>query len=182
MFPLLDNYEYTNDDKKEYPFELVKENVNINDPDARNKFRKDPKLKDLGDIPGVYLWVMKYAGKEYKIYVGKARSLSRRLEDYTNSFQVHSPNDYKLCFFQSFLEETLGDPRATMDLYFLKSTLDGFTDLETKVVRAYGPFINKRGRLGDDAIDKMRAHFRDHYFEIFRNKLGLPVDSASAPE
>jgi hypothetical protein len=182
MIPTLKHYEYTEDDKKRYPFDLVRKDVNLNDPYLREQFREDPKLKDLGETPGVYLWVMRSADEEFKIYVGKARSLSRRLEDYTNRFQVHSPNDYKLRFFQSFLEEALGDLRATMDLYFLKSTLDEFTGLETKVVKAYGPFINKRSRLGDDPIIKMQNHFRDHYFDIFRNKLGLPVNPASAPE
>jgi hypothetical protein len=182
MISRFEPYRYTGRDKEKRSFELVEKDVNLNHPSERQRLRSNQKLKALSDKPGVYLWIMRCSHGEFKIYVGKAKSLPRRLEDYANKFQVHSPNDYKLRFFQIFLEETLGDLGASMDLYFLESTLDDYTNLETEVINQYEPFINKSSRLDGRAIDQMQRHFKNHYDDIFRRKLGLPLNPATTPQ
>src|SRR5215469_7980184 len=54
--------------------------------------------------PGLYFWVLGVGANRYKVYVGKTRSLFRRVQDYTNGFQPHSPNDFKLQVLQSFVK------------------------------------------------------------------------------
>jgi predicted GIY-YIG superfamily endonuclease len=95
-----------------------------------------PKLKTFEKMSGVYFWVLRRDGCRYKIYIGRTNDLSKRVKDYTRKFQPHSPNDYKLRFFQ----ELLG---GKFDLYFL-----GVEDKkqcvrkETDVIKRLQPLIN----------------------------------------
>src|SRR6266404_9225090 len=57
-------------------------------------------ISNYKGVQGIYFWVMRQESLEYKIYVGKTKSLSDRVLNYISEFQPHSPNDYKLRIFQ----------------------------------------------------------------------------------
>lgn len=73
---------------------------------------------------GCYFWTLRLAEEEYKVYVGRTRSMRKRFADYANEIQIHAPNDYKLRFFQELVFET--DPAASFDLYFMPISENGF--------------------------------------------------------
>jgi hypothetical protein len=55
----------------------------------------DPAIrKRVPAVSGCYFWTMRGGDTEFKIYIGRTRSLRTRLRDYTNSIQIHAPNDY----------------------------------------------------------------------------------------
>lgn len=74
-------------------------------------------LPTLPDTSGCYLWLMRAGRERYKIYVGRARSVRKRVKDYSLAFQIHSPNDFKLQLFQLFMADTW--PDAELELYFV---------------------------------------------------------------
>ena len=121
-------------------------------------------------MPGTSRSARSIGTSTYKIYVGKTKSLPRRLSDYTNEFQVHAPNDYKLRFFQSFI---LGrEPNAAFDLYFSKGGAQGYTMDETEAVKEYGPLINERAETTAEDREIMKQAFAAHYSGIFAQKVG----------
>lgn len=130
----------------------------------------DSMLRTLRDVAGIYFWTMRMGSATYKIYVGKTKSLPRRLSDYTNEFQVHAPNDYKLRFFQSFVRSRA--PTAAFDLYFAKEGTRGHTLDETEAVKLYGPLINERAETTAEDRATMKQAFETHYSTIFAKKLG----------
>ena len=48
-----------------------------------------PLLPTLPDASGCYLWLMRTGQKRYKIYVGSAGSVRKRVKDYGRAFQMH---------------------------------------------------------------------------------------------
>lgn len=129
----------------------------------------DSMLRALRDVAGIYFWTMRIGSFTYKIYVGKTKSLPRRLSDYTNEFQIHAPNDYKLRFFQSFIRNR--EPTAAFDLYFVKGGVQGYTLDETEAVKEYGPLINERAETTSEDREVMKQAFAAHYSGIFTQKL-----------
>jgi len=89
---------------------------------------------------GCYFWLLSVGPRRFKIYLGRTRSLSRRLLEYRNPFQVHSPNDFKLQFFWAWLTRDI--PAARLDLYFRTVPPDLCKAAETELVRRYRPLIN----------------------------------------
>src|SRR5437763_1551320 len=75
-----------------------------------------PPLSVIPSDTGCYLWVMQCGEARYKIYLGRTGSIRKRARDYSREFQVHSPNDFKLRLFQSFMAKSW--PAAKLDLYF----------------------------------------------------------------
>lgn len=96
--------------------------------------------KSVPSNSGCYFWTMRLGGAEFKIYIGRTRSMRKRLADYANDIQIHAPNDYKLRFFQEFIHEA--DKSATFDLYFTAVGEDRFKAREVELVNKFRPFIN----------------------------------------
>lgn len=147
-------------------FQAVHGDVRLNDIKATD-------LKAIGateGIPGVYFWVLLLNDERYKIYIGKTKSLVRRLTDYTNPFQVHSPNDYKLRFFQEFILEHA--PGARLALFFKPCSLADYTEVETRLVGVFSPLINARSKAVQEEREMMKAAFARYYTAIFERELG----------
>src|SRR6266436_2206644 len=73
--------------------------------------KRDPALekarKQHRGVAGVYFWVMAYEAARYRIYIGKTKSLSGRLLDYTRDFQPRSADDFKVQIFKAFMMERI---------------------------------------------------------------------------
>lgn len=143
-------------------FKLVLKNVNLETIQINN-----PELTALKNTHGVYFWVMRLGNSSYKIYVGKTNSLPRRLRDYKNKFQEHAPNDYKLRFFQTFINEH--HPGSELDLYF--TAAEEYTQKENESVRKYCPLINEKAGVSDVDRKVMKDAFAKYYGSIFKSKL-----------
>ncbi len=146
----------------ESKYSLVLKSVNLNLIDKTS-------LTKIPSIFGVYFWVMSYKGSKYKIYIGKTNSLKRRLNDYSINFQIHSPNDFKLRFFQDFINSHFND--STLDLYFMECSKNDYTERETDAINTFKPVINERAHVSDEMKNKMKQAFEEYYKEIFISKL-----------
>ena len=163
-FPLLKNYKISQSQVEDFraEFSLVLENFGISKPEIR----QHSILMDVKDEPGVYFLLMRLNDNLYKIYAGKTKCLRRRLDDYTNEFQVHSPNDYKLRFFRNFILKH--ESKTEFDLYFQKCTKDTYTQRETAMIEKYKPLINQRGDGGRMVIQDA---FEAYFSQVFERKL-----------
>lgn len=119
---------------------------------------------------GVYFWLMKYKGEKYKIYIGRTNSLKRRIGDYKREFQIHSPNDFKLRFFQEFIHNNLKN--SCLVLYFLECSEADCKKKETEAIKSFRPLLNERSKTSDKRKTKMQQAFKEYYEEVFLNKLG----------
>lgn len=137
--------------------------------DQINKAISDTYTHFDGQLTGVYFWIMRLGEIEHKIYIGKTKSLERRLSDYTNGFQIHSPNDYKLQFFQVFTSKHY--PDAKFDLYFWLGDLANYTAKETESIRKYKALINEPAKPNKNVKGKMRDAFYEYYEGVFLSKL-----------
>ena len=126
-----------------------------------------PELTALKNTHGVYFWMMRLGNSLYKVYVGKTNSLPRRLRDYKNEFQEHAPNDHKLRFFQTFMNERY--PGSEFDLYF--TVAEEHTQKEKESVRKYCPLINEKTRVSEVDRKVMKDAFAGYYASIFKSKL-----------
>lgn len=163
-FPSLTKYKISKDHASEFfaDFSLVLQNFSL----CKSDLRQHPILTEVKDVPGVYFLLMRLDDCLYKIYAGKARCLLRRLNDYTNEFQIHSPNDYKLRFFRSFVLQY--EPETEFDLYFQKCTKDTYTQREVAMIKKYTPLINQRGE-GDRML--IQDAFKAYFSQSFKKKL-----------
>ena len=118
---------------------------------------------------GVYFWMLHVGNDEFKIYIGKTKSLERRLADYLGEFQIHSPNDYKIRFFQEFAYRHFPDSRFS--LHFRSCELESYTDIESESVRQYSPLINQRCNANNDLKHAIKLGFKDYYDSVFSLKL-----------
>lgn len=130
----------------------------------------DASLRELRDVAGIYFLTMRIGTSTYKIYVGKTRSLPRRVSDYSKNFQVHAPNDFKLRCFQAYIKEQF--PLAVFDLYFAQAGLQGYTSDETEAEKLYRPLINQRADTSAEDKLIMKRAFENHYSTIFSKRLG----------
>jgi hypothetical protein len=120
-------------------------------------------------VSGCYFWTMRGGNAEYKIYIGRTRSLRTRLKDYTNAIQIHAPNDYKLRFFQEFIHQM--DSAAEFDLYVMQVPESDFKAKETELVRRFQPFVNfLRPPTAEDRA-RIQHGFRQYYEDAFRHRL-----------
>lgn len=163
-FPSLRNYRIGDDQAVDFraDFCLVLSNFGL----SKNEIREHAILTDVVGVPGVYFLVMRLNDCLYKIYAGKASCLRRRLNDYTNEFQIHSPNDYKLHFFREFMLRH--EPQTEFDLYFHKCTKDTYTQLETAMIKKYDPLMNQGGE-GDRML--VKKAFEAYFHQSFEMKL-----------
>jgi len=163
-FPDLRRFELTAFERQELTrdFTLAASDVSLNEvsPDVR---------KAVPTVSGCYFWTMRRENVEYKIYIGRTRSLRTRLKDYANAIQIHAPNDYKLRFFQEFIHQM--DSEAAFDLYVMAVAESEFKAKETALVRQFQPFVNfLRAPTAEDRA-RIQDGFRLYYEEAFRHRL-----------
>ena len=165
-FSALRQYKLEGDEASDFDrlFTLVLPNFGLIKEDLNYQL-----LGDVKDVPGVYFLVMRIGQCRYKVYAGKTKTINRRLYEYTSEFQVHAPNDYKLRFFQDFMLKH--DPLIKFDLYFQKSNIDGYTKMETAVVREYQPFINQRSHTVVAERMAMKEAFATYCMQMFERRL-----------
>jgi hypothetical protein len=118
---------------------------------------------------GIYFWVMRWQTFEYKIYLGKTRSLADRLLNYLSEFQPHSPNDYKLRTFQAFAVTQM--PDAGFDLYFAKKDPSHLTEAENEAIGAYKPFLNQLALPTAEVKAQLKQAFTSYYQSTFEQRL-----------
>jgi len=120
--------------------------------------------------PGIYFWLMNVGSSEYKIYIGKTKSLSYRVANYIADFQPHSPNDFKLRVFEFFVGELV--PSASMSLFFARKDVSEITDAENKALEKYKwPLLNQRAEPTPEAKAQLRDAFTTFYQSSFEAKL-----------
>jgi hypothetical protein len=129
-------------------------------------------LIDVTTDAGVYFWLLDLDSDCYKIYIGKTTSLKRRLGDYSNPFQIHSPNDYKMKFFQEFILNQYKN--AQFRLLFKPASKESITALETKEINAFNPLINQRKKPSKEVQLKIFDSFQAYYNESFQLITGEP--------
>lgn len=144
-------------------FTLILPSVNLVSIDL-----KYPALLELSVKQGVYFWLMRVEDNIYKVYAGKTKSLPRRLKDYSNGFQLHAPNDFKLQFFYTFMLTHYSD--AKFDLYFVSDAYH--TEKENEVLQKFTPIIiNERDRVSKEDRDEVKNAFSKYYSSSFNAKL-----------
>jgi hypothetical protein len=121
--------------------------------------------------PGIYFWVMRYGDADdlFSIYVGKTKSLANRVKNYLSEFQPHSPNDFKLRIFQSYLSKAV--PFASLDLLFAPCPENELTLAEKEFIRKYKPLLNIQRGATDEARLGLQLAFEQFYHSAFENLL-----------
>jgi hypothetical protein len=81
-------------------FELAEENIHL-------RLRANPVVGSqfAAFQEGLYFFLLNFAGKKFKIYLGRTNALSRRIREYTGAFQPHSPNDFRWQAFQHYVSD-----------------------------------------------------------------------------
>ena len=123
----------------------------------------------LPDEAGCYFWILVRNEIRYRIYLGRTNSIRKRVTDYSIEFQMHSPNDFKIRFFQEFVREEL--PGARLDLYFAPTPIEEYKARETELVRLYRPVINERAAATEEEKALIKSAFGDFYSSVFKRKL-----------
>ena len=118
-------------------------------------------------VPCIYAWTLAMHGAghgeqtERVVYVGKTRSLRRRVQEYLQPFQAHSPNDYKLQVFQQ--EALRRFPKGRFLLYRKIESVDSLTASEKRLIGLYKPLLNCRVKASDEACTEFQAAFQKFY-------------------
>lgn len=147
-------------------FQLALEDANFI---ARSKEDIRQAIPGTYNTSGVYFWVMSVGELRYRIYIGKTKSLVRRVADYLKEFQAHSPNDYKIRIFQQTILKL--EPTTRFSLYFMQSPLGSYTNLENDLIREYDPLLNRRAEVSQAAKDSFRIAFETFYRAGFETAL-----------
>jgi len=137
-------------------------------------FARSACLEDLLEThkraSGIYFWVLRHDEREYRIYVGKTKSLSNRLLNYMSGFQPHSPNDYKLRVFAGLLAEL--EPTATLNLYFSqKDPKVDLTAADNDAIHLFDPLLNQLPPATVEAKRELQEAFEAYYRDAFVRRL-----------
>lgn len=134
-------------------------------------FTRDEPLRRLlttyKKVSGIYFWIARHEGKEYKIYIGQTNSLANRLINYVSEFQAHSTNDFKMRAFAAFLAELA--PNAALDLYFFAT--DSYKEAEKHAIRKYDPLLNKLPSPSAESRERLKSAFESYYRSSFELRL-----------
>jgi hypothetical protein len=113
------------------------------------------------DGGGIYFLLLKYKSKKYKIYIGKTKRLKKRLMDYANDFQAHSPNDYKLQLFVTYL--AMVAPGASLELHFARKEAEHLTEAEKRAIDQFKPLLNQLRKPDPEAKKRLTDAFALYY-------------------
>lgn len=130
--------------------------------------RSSPGLSSLPDKSGCYLWVVRYGAAKYCIYAGRTNSVRRRAGDYSAPFQMHSPNDFKLRFFEEQLREF--QPQAKLSLFFKAVPTEHCVEEEKRFISMFMPAINRLAAPSAQDREVIQSAYRDYYRSAFGNK------------
>jgi len=124
---------------------------------------------------GIYFWVMRHNESEslFRIYIGKTKSLSSRLQNYFGEFQPHSTNDFKLRVFQSYMSTVA--PSAALDLIFSPKREEQLVRAENEAIKIFDPLLNRRQLATADS----RAALQNAFSVFYRSALDGLLKSAS---
>lgn len=150
-------------------FQTVEQEFRLLLEDCRLELgRSSPGLSQLPAVAGCYLWIAAHESARFCVYVGRTNSIRRRAADYSAPFQMHSPNDFKLRFFEEELRTAL--PTATLSLYFQEFPVEKCALRERELIVALRPAINTLP-VPDQTIRKQIADvYREHYRNALRNR------------
>lgn len=137
----------------------------LSETDLSRCGRVDHVIADYKQSSGIYFWVMRHAERSFRIYIGKTKSMSHRMQNYVSEFQPHSPNDYKLRIFRRFISDAA--PDATLDLYFSARPSHDLTEAENLAITTYDPLLNRRLRPSDKARQNLQSAFSAYYCSAF---------------
>ncbi len=157
-----------------HEYEVISSNfllIDINET-TEMAFTLKKAVMDVTADAGIYFWLLDLDSICYKIYIGKTTSLKRRLGDYSNPFQIHSPNDYKIKFFQEFILNKY--KKAQFRLLFKRASKESITTLETKEINTFNPLINQRKKPSKEVQLKIFDSFQAYYNESFQLISGEP--------
>ena len=128
-------------------------------------------IANYKNAPGIYFWVMRFGEHDdlYSIYIGKTKSMSYRVKNYFGAFQPHSPNDFKLQIFFSFLSDNV--PGAALDLLFSRRSEGELSEAEKEAINSYKPLLNTRRQASAAAHSSLRDAFALYYRSAFESLL-----------
>ena len=141
----------------------------IQDTDLTHCSRVADIITEYKKVSGIYFWVMRHDDHLFRIYIGKTKCIFNRMRNYFGEFQPHSPNDFKLRIFRTFLAEKI--PDATLDLYFLQKTAFELTQAENQALATFNPLLNRRQHVTADARTALRDAFSTYYRSAFEQLL-----------
>ena len=130
----------------------------LHQPDATTTTQKLPADS------GVYLWTVRFDAVEYTLYVGKAKTLNKRIYNYSQPFQPHSPNDRKLYFAQEALRNT--KPEARFPLYWKPVSLSDLNEAEYTAIILLKPVLNDRNRYSAEHRARLAESYGALYSEV----------------
>lgn len=161
-------------------------------PEKKERFQKDYVLINEGIVPsskskaeiirvltdktkennrnGIYFWLLESNNERYCIYIGRTNDLKRRIEEYCNDFQPHSPNDFKIQFMYDYMVTLFGD-KVKLSLYFRSCGKDDNARLETEEISYYKPFINEQLPLDEKLKGILFEAYKEYYRVIFDEKI-----------
>jgi hypothetical protein len=125
---------------------------------------------------GIYVWTVTTELEdeiEYVAYVGKTKSLRRRVQEYKRNFQAHSPNDYKLQVFQRVVRSK--NVNASFRLYFQPGPVEKLTECENRSIAQLHPMLNQRPNIPAEARREFLAAFESYYSAGFSSLFGSSV-------
>ena len=120
--------------------------------------------------PGIYIWTVATESKEeieYVAYVGRTKSLRRRVQEYKRNFQAHSPNDYKLQVFQRVVRSR--SENASFRLYFQPLPAEELTESENRAIAQLHPMLNQRPNVSAEVRKEFLAAFESYYSAGFNS-------------
>jgi hypothetical protein len=119
---------------------------------------------------GIYLWTICHNETEHALYIGKAALLSRRIYNYAQSFQPHSPNDRKLYFAQEALRQM--KPGAKFPLYWKQVSATDLNEAELDAIRNLKPVMNNRSRYSPEHRARLADAYSALYSELIATHFG----------
>lgn len=158
----LDRYAFTGDQLRTRDIEFL---LKAQDIDLAAK------CPELNTDSGIYLWTFT-TDRPHRLYVGKAKSLRRRISDYLRDFQIMCPNDFKIKIFNAFLTQELGET-PSYDVYFKSCEPSELVSLEEKYIKKFNPILNLTKKEANDPelIKNVERAVTEYYFEILRRRI-----------
>ena len=123
--------------------------------------------KSLPNEPGLYAWTVTIGTQEVVLYIGRASSLRRRIYNYTQPFQPHSPNDRKLYFAQRALTRRF--PTAQFSLYWQACSVELLNEREKKEIHSLSPVLNVKSVYSREHTAKLEQAYSDLYEEVLEH-------------
>jgi excinuclease UvrABC nuclease subunit len=127
-------------------------------------------LKGLPMKSGCYFWVARFDNRDVKLYIGRTKSLRKRVKDYSIEFQVGAANDFKLRLVLGALASTC--ETLEVNLYFKEiESLDELKAAETELVRSFRPLVNSLPPPSQLEREMVLEAYRSYYVSVLTRHL-----------